>query len=248
MSVWVTAFPLPASEAIQELRAAWAGVDDASQAGALRIIDFDQWYGTAGKLKGQDVIEFWLAEEERALAEGYTGLRITGNTSFLTPDDWPTFMEYEQALSAHFNGRRIITLCSYALMQCNDQQKSQVMHAHHCALEQEDGIWQVLPGTDSLLKSRHGYNGDVRGAPATLQSGSPSAANDGKTTPASKSYRCYFTDGNDRIQTYEQIECEDDAKAALKAQGLLAGSRFTSAEVWLGSRLVGKWSNTCTVS
>jgi hypothetical protein len=36
-------------------------------------------------LKGLDVIQFWLEEEERALAEGYNGLRITGNTSFLTP-------------------------------------------------------------------------------------------------------------------------------------------------------------------
>ena len=66
-----------------------------------------------------------LEEEERALAEGYNGLRITGNTSFLTPGDWPTFMEYEQALSARFHGRRIVTICSYARARCNDQQMSE---------------------------------------------------------------------------------------------------------------------------
>jgi hypothetical protein len=56
------------------------------------------------------VIQFWLEEEERAL---------------LTPGDWPTFMGYEQALSARFHYRRIVTICSYARARCNDQQMSE---------------------------------------------------------------------------------------------------------------------------
>lgn len=73
-----------------------------------------------------------------------------------------------------------------------------------------------------------------------------SSAADARTTTiaANKSYRCYFTEADDRIRSYEQIECENDAQAALKAQELLAASRFTSAEVWQGRRLVGKWGNT----
>ena len=63
------------------------------------------------------------------------------------------------------------------------------------------------------------------------------------TAAPNKSYRCYFTDDHDRIQSYKQIECEDDAQAALKAQALLAASRFASAELWQGKRLVGKWGN-----
>jgi hypothetical protein len=61
---------------------------------------------------------------------------------------------------------------------------------------------------------------------------------------ANKSYRCYFTEGDDRIRSYEQMACENDAEAALKAQELLAASQFTSAEVWQGRRLVGKWGHT----
>jgi hypothetical protein len=55
-----------------------------------------------------------------------------------------------------------------------------------------------------------------------------------------------FTEVNDRIQSYEHIQCENDAEAALKAQELLAASQFASAEVWQGRRLVGKWDNTGT--
>jgi hypothetical protein len=139
--LWVTAPPLPARQAVKALRTAWDGVDDAIQTGALRILE-------SAQLKGLDVVQFWLEEEERALAEGYNGLRITGNTSFLTPGDWPTFMEYEQALSARFHGRRIVTICSYARARCNDQQTSEVMHAHHCAFERPDTDWQVIAASE----------------------------------------------------------------------------------------------------
>jgi hypothetical protein len=64
------------------------------------------------------------------------------------------------------------------------------------------------------------------------------------TVAGNRSYRCYFIDVDDRIQSYEQIECADDAQAVLKAQKLLAASRFPSAELWQGSRIVGTWGNT----
>jgi hypothetical protein len=63
-----------------------------------------------------------------------------------------------------------------------------------------------------------------------------------RTTMTNKNYRCYFTDAGDRIRTYEQIECADDTVAALKVDELLAVSEYSSAELWEGKRLVGKWA------
>ena len=56
-------------------------------------------------------------------------------------------------------------------------------------------------------------------------------------------YRCYFTDENDRIKAVEQLECEDDAAALMKAEQVLTASAYNTAELWQGSRLVGKWGN-----
>jgi PAS domain S-box-containing protein len=143
--LWVTASPLPAREAVEALRRAWHGVDDAIQAGALRVLDFDQWYASSSQLKGRDVAQLWLEEEERALAEGYNGLRITGNTSFLKPDQLSAFMAYEQSVTARFNGRRIVALCSYALEQF-DAQTREVMQAHHCVFERADAEGRLAGG------------------------------------------------------------------------------------------------------
>ena len=57
-----------------------------------------------------------------------------------------------------------------------------------------------------------------------------------------KNYRSYFTDAGDRIRTYEQIDCANDTAAALKVDELLSASQYSSAELWEGKRLVGKWA------
>jgi hypothetical protein len=59
---------------------------------------------------------------------------------------------------------------------------------------------------------------------------------------SNKNYRCYFTDSDDRIRSFEPIECADDSAATLKVDELLATSPYSSAELWEGKRLVGKWS------
>jgi two-component system, sensor histidine kinase PdtaS len=117
--LWITAPPLPAAEAAEALRAVYDGVDEALEGGALRILDYDQWYQRAAHLKGLEVVQLWLDEEEQALADGYNGLRITGNVTFLKPEDWPTFVDYEQAVTTAFSGRRIVALCSYAEAGCD---------------------------------------------------------------------------------------------------------------------------------
>lgn len=143
--VWITAPPLPAREALALLEMAWGDdVRSALAKGALRVLDFDRWYAEDSRLKGVDVVEAWLDEEKRALAEGYRGLRIAGNTSFLHARDWAQFMEYERAVTARLYGRRIVALCSYALNGRDPHKIAEVMHAHNCAFERPDSGWQVI--------------------------------------------------------------------------------------------------------
>lgn len=143
--LWITSAPLPASEAIQALRLAWQGADEAIRTGALRIIDFDEWYASSEERKSVDVLQIWLGEEEQALAAGYSGIRITGNITFLKPSDWSAFMKYERAVSAEFAGRRIVAFCSYLLAQLSEEQRTEVRQAHNCTFELRDTTWQVAP-------------------------------------------------------------------------------------------------------
>ena len=142
--IWIAAEPLPAVDAIAELEKAGVSARAEIERGALVVRDFSDWYAEAGNLRGKDVVKLWLAEEKRALADGYRGMRITGNVTFLRPDEWPVFMEYEALITEAFAGRRIVTLCTYWLEQCGAAEMMDVLHRHNGALERPDEGWQVL--------------------------------------------------------------------------------------------------------
>ena len=143
--IWVCAEPLPAAQARVKLVEAGVDVDAAIASGALMLRDFSEWYAEAEDLKGTDVVNLWLAAEERALAEGYSGLRITGNVTFLDgPEEWETFMAYEAAVDKAFRGRRIVTLCTYR--RGGAAEMFDVIHRHGCALDRPDEGWQILTG------------------------------------------------------------------------------------------------------
>ena len=93
--------------------------------------------------RGNQVVDLWLAEEQRALAGGYSGLRITGNVTFLRSEDWALFMEYEELVNKAFQGRRIVTLCTYHLDSCGLGEVYDVVRRHHGALHQPDKGWQI---------------------------------------------------------------------------------------------------------
>ena len=71
-------------------------------------------------------------------------LTRTGNTSFVGPNDWEEFMEYERIVGAGFQGRRIVALCSYLLPNIGSDKVMEVMRAHDCAFDRPDAGWQVI--------------------------------------------------------------------------------------------------------
>lgn len=145
--IWITAEPLRAREATLELQNAGCDVEAALRKGSLSVRDFSEWYAEAGTLKGKEVVALWFAEERRALAEGYSGLRITGNVTFLTEATWPVFMEYEALVDKAFQGRRIVTLCSYPMALCGATEVLDVVDRHTCAIERPDEAgWQIVTG------------------------------------------------------------------------------------------------------
>ena len=141
--IWITAEPLDASGARLALQAAGTDVGAAVRSGALVIQDYSEFYLRSKGMKSSQVVELWLAEEERALEEGYSGLRITGNASFVTPETWPDFMDYEALVHRAFEGRRIVSLCSYDERRCAPADMHGVMRRHSAVLRRPDEAWQI---------------------------------------------------------------------------------------------------------
>lgn len=142
--IWVTAAPLDAAAAAAELRKAGLNVDALVRRGALVISDASSFF--ANVKMGAEVVDLWLAEESRALAAGYTGLRVTGNTNFVPAADWSKFMDYEELMNQACPERRIVALCSYLRERCGATEIAETVQRHSCTLDQPDEGWRIIPG------------------------------------------------------------------------------------------------------
>ena len=63
--------------------------------GQIEILDHGQWYKRSGRFDADVVLQGWVDRLEHALARGYAGLRLSGNTFWLEKADWQRFAEYE---------------------------------------------------------------------------------------------------------------------------------------------------------
>ena len=142
--MWVAAPPLRAQGATDALRAAVPEIDKLLARGQIEIVDADEWYLSQDKKGADDLIQSWLAKKDEALAQGYKGLRVTGNTYFLEAKDWDSFNEYEEKVNGCFCDHNIIALCSYCTERCNAGGVLDVVETHQFALARRRGNWALL--------------------------------------------------------------------------------------------------------
>jgi hypothetical protein len=146
--ICVASSPLPA----EEIRKQVANVPELEKAVATRqliIADADEWFGAPEALKPDEVVKRWIDEEARALAEGFEGLRLAGDTNFVSRANWGRFMEYEASLNEALKNRRIVVCCCYAREKCRPVDFLEVVHCHHGALDRDDLHWQIFFQTRS---------------------------------------------------------------------------------------------------
>jgi two-component sensor histidine kinase len=143
--MWVTARPLRAADAADALRNAVPDLDRRLARGQIEVVDHDQWYLTRrGKAGADAVIAGWMRRKDEALAEGYAGFRLTGNTYFLEADDWDDFAEYERKVNGCFCDQRVIALCSYCTRRCDAGGAMDVVRNHEFALARRRGAWTMV--------------------------------------------------------------------------------------------------------
>jgi hypothetical protein len=142
--LWVTGSPYGTDRAVSEMRTAMPDFDRRAAAGQIQIVGYDEWYTKRGALSAAETIRGWMLRKEEALAAGYAGLRITGNTSFLDESTWNNFMDYERSLDVALRGQRILTLCSYCLRKCSVDATIDVMCSHGFSLARRHGAWRLL--------------------------------------------------------------------------------------------------------
>ena len=142
--MWITAEPLTAEEACRALAEALPEFNRYLAKGQIEIIPFDKWYVPDGCFESRRVLDGWIRKLDQALASGFAGLRLSGNTFWLEKKDWKSFADYEETINSIISGYKILALCTYCLDKCNSTEILDVVRNHEFALIKQDGRWEVF--------------------------------------------------------------------------------------------------------
>jgi PAS domain S-box-containing protein len=148
--MWITAEPLNSNEVETAMAKVMPDFARYIEKGQIEIMPHDKWYLQGGVFDSQRVLDGWIDKLEQALAKGYSGLRLTGNTFWLEREDWDSFTDYEAAVSGVIGKYKMLALCTYSLDRCTAADVIDVVRNHEFALIKQEGRWQLL--------EKSGYN------------------------------------------------------------------------------------------
>lgn len=142
--MWVTSAPLTPEEAKTALQKTVPGLQDYLEKGQIEILPYNDWYLKTGTFNSQKVLDGWVEKLDKALADGYKGLRVTGNTSWLEKTSWDSFVEYEEKIDSIISNSRMLALCTYSLEECSPPQIIEVVSNHQFSLIRKEGKWEKI--------------------------------------------------------------------------------------------------------
>jgi signal transduction histidine kinase/PAS domain-containing protein len=142
--LWVIAEPLAVEEAARALKRAVPDLERYLSDHSIEIVAARDWYFPDGQFDLNRVISGWNQKLALASAEGYAGVRVTGDTAWLKKKDWKDFCEYEESLNQAVANQRLAVLCTYPLAACGAAEILDVVRTHQFAVTKRRGGWDVI--------------------------------------------------------------------------------------------------------
>lgn len=133
------------------------GFDRYLERGQIEVISYTEWYlREDGSLDLSRATNGWLWKMNQALARGYDGMRIAGDTVWLEKKDWNSFDEYECIVHGLIRQCRILAICTYDLSRCGVPEILNTCRNHQMAIILPNGQQDLLLG-QSLSPSPCGH-------------------------------------------------------------------------------------------
>ncbi len=146
--VWVTSGTIRAEEAKAALEKVLPDFEARVKIGQLEILRAEDWYTPDGKFDAKLVLAGWREKARVAKERGFAGFRATGDTSWLSNEDWDKFVEYESSIEGEIHGSKMLVLCSYSLNLWEAYQMIDVVSTHEFALIMRDGAWRQIENSE----------------------------------------------------------------------------------------------------
>jgi hypothetical protein len=105
--VWAISDPITQADAKDALRLAVPDLDRRLAAERMEILPGSEWYLKGDQFDPKRVTSGWNEKLQGALANGYEGIRVSGDTFWVETNHWKAFCEYEQELDRSLANRKM---------------------------------------------------------------------------------------------------------------------------------------------
>lgn len=142
--VWAISEPITEADAKAALRSAIPDLKAQLAAGRIEILQGTDWYLRGNEFDLQRITGGWSEKLRGALAQGFDGMRVSGNAFWIESNHWQAFCEYEHELDRSLAGQRMVVLCTYSLQVSRAVDLLDVARAHNCCTARRNGDWEFL--------------------------------------------------------------------------------------------------------
>ncbi len=152
--VWVIADPLTKEEAWNALRKGVPDLDRHLADQSIEMFVGEEWYLKNGRFNLKRITSAWNEKLEQALARGYAGMRVSGDTCWLRKKDWQDFCAYENHLNESISDQAMTVWCTYPLAKSGAAEILDVARTHQFCLTRRSGNWEVIETPEIKLAKR----------------------------------------------------------------------------------------------
>jgi DNA-binding CsgD family transcriptional regulator len=142
--IWAISSPITKKDAELHLRRATPRFDAQRAAGQIEIVHGYDWYLKGNQVDLKRIIDGWSEKLGNALANGYEGIRASGNAFWAGTHRWNEFCGYEQELDRFIAGRKMLVLCAYPIHASTAVDILDVARVHQFSMARRGGHWEFL--------------------------------------------------------------------------------------------------------
>jgi DNA repair protein RadC len=146
--IWITSETISKKEAEEAMGKAIPDFPQYLANGQIDIIPHTDWYLKGDIFNRKRVFNAWIDKLERAMASGYDGLRVSGDTAWLERRYWTKFIAYERELNQTLGKYHMLAVCTYPLYQLGTSQATNMMSNHQYSLIKHKDKLVLMGGSE----------------------------------------------------------------------------------------------------
>lgn len=146
--MWITCDPLNRQEVENAMKKAVPNFDEYLEKGQIEVLAHSIWYLYDEPFDTQRTVDRWVEKLNKALTNGYAGMRIAGDTAWLQEGTWRDFKEYEHLINESISAYRMLAICAYQLDKCGAPEIIDVVNNHQLGLMRKNGQWTLAKNAE----------------------------------------------------------------------------------------------------